>query len=35
MNIYLKGLIGKILVGYLDDITIYSKKREDHPKHLK
>jgi len=35
-EIYLdfKGLIGESVVVYLNDVTIYSKKREDHPKHL-
>jgi hypothetical protein len=35
MDIAFKGLIGQSMVVYLDDVTIYSKKREDHPKHLK
>jgi hypothetical protein len=35
MDIYFKGLIGQSVVVYLDDVTVYSKKREDHPKHLK
>jgi hypothetical protein len=35
MDISFKGLIGQSMVVYLDDITVYSKKREDHPKHLR
>jgi hypothetical protein len=35
MDIYFKGLISQSMVVYLDDITVYSKKREYHPKHLK
>jgi hypothetical protein len=35
MDIAFKGLISKSVVVYLDDITIYLKKREDHPRHLK
>jgi len=35
MDISFKVLIGQSVVLYLDDITIYSKKREDHPRHLK
>jgi hypothetical protein len=35
MDITFKGLIGQSVVVYLDDVTVYSKKREDHPKHLK
>ena len=29
------GLIGRIVVVYLDDVTIFSKKREGHAFHLK
>jgi hypothetical protein len=35
MDIYFKGLIDHSMVIYLDDVTIYSKQRSDHPKHLK
>ena len=35
MDISLRGLINKSVVVYLDDITIYSKKWEDHVPHLK
>jgi hypothetical protein len=35
MDIYFKGLIGQSVVVYLDDVTVYSKKWEDHLKHLK
>jgi hypothetical protein len=35
MDIAFKGLIGHSVVIYLDDVTIYSKQRVDHPKHLK
>ena len=35
MYIAFKGLINKSMVVYLDGITIYSKKREDHVPHLK
>jgi hypothetical protein len=35
MDIDFKGLIGHSMVIYLDDVTIYSKQRDDHPKHLK
>jgi hypothetical protein len=31
MDISFKGLIGQIVVVYLDDVTVYSKKWEDHP----
>jgi hypothetical protein len=35
MDIAFKGLIGQSVVIYLDDVTVYSKKRVDHPHHLK
>jgi hypothetical protein len=35
MDISFKGLIGQSVVVYLDDVTVYSKERGDHPKHLK
>ena len=35
MDIAFIGLINKSMVVYLDDITVYSKKREDHVPHLK
>jgi hypothetical protein len=35
MDIAFKGLISQSMVVYLDDVTVYSKKKEDHPKHLK
>jgi len=35
MEIYFKGLSGQSMVFYLDDVTNYSKKIEDQPKHLK
>lgn len=35
MDITLKGLINKSMVVYLDDITIYSKNRDDHILHLR
>jgi len=35
MDITFKGLINKTVVIYLDDITVYSKKRGDHLKDLK
>lgn len=30
-----EGLIGKIIVSYLDDLTVFSKEREDHVNHLR
>ena len=35
MDIYLCGLIGHSVVVYLDDVMIFSKKREEHAFHLK
>ena len=35
MDIAFHGLIGHSVVVYLDDVTIFSKKREDHMFHLK
>ena len=35
MDIAFKGLIDKSVVVYLDDITVYSKNREEHVPHLK
>jgi hypothetical protein len=35
MDIVFKGMIGHIVVIYLDDVTVYSKKRVDHLQHLK
>ena len=35
MDIAFKGLVNKSVVIYLDDITVYSKKRSDHLKDLK
>ena len=35
MDIAFRGLINKSIVVYLNDITIYSKNREDHVPHLK
>ena len=35
MDIAFRGLINKSIVVYLDDITVYSKKEEDHVPHLK
>jgi hypothetical protein len=35
MDISFKGLIGQRMVVYLDDVIIYSKKRANHPHHLK
>eukprot|EP00253_Pinus_taeda_P015481 PITA_15481 len=35
MDITFKGLVNKSVVIYLDDITVYSKKRRDHLKDLK
>ena len=35
MDIAFRGLIGKFVVIYLDDITIFSKNRADHLTHLR
>ena len=35
MDIAFRSLIGRSAVVYLDDITIFSKKREEHTSHLK
>ena len=35
MDIAFRGLINKSIVLYLDDITVYSKIREEHIPHLK
>ena len=35
MNIVFKCLIGQFVVIYLDDITVFSKNRADHPTHLR
>ena len=35
MDIAFRGLIGHSVVVYLDDVTVFSKKREDHLFHLK
>ena len=35
MDIAFKGLLNKSVVVYLDDITVYSKIREEHIPHLK
>ena len=35
MDIAFRGLIDHYVVVYLDDVTIFSKKREDHTFHLK
>ena len=35
MDIAFRGLLNKYVVVYLDDITIYSKIREEHIPHLK
>jgi hypothetical protein len=35
MDITFKGLISQSVVVYLDDVIVYSKKREDRLKHLK
>ena len=35
MDIAFRGLIGRSVVVYLDDVTIFSKKREEHAFHLK
>ena len=35
MDIAFRGLIGKFVVIYLDDITVFSKNRADHLTHLR
>jgi hypothetical protein len=35
MDIAFRGLLGECVVVYLDDVTIFSKNREDHISHLK
>jgi hypothetical protein len=35
MDIDFKGLIGQSVVVYIDDVMVYSKKRTNHPHHLK
>ena len=35
MDIAFRGLIGRSIVVYLDDVTIFLKKREEHAFHLK
>ena len=35
MDIDLQGLIRHSVVVYLDDVTVFSKKREEHSSHLK
>ena len=35
MDITFRGLSGHYVVMYLDDVTIFSKRREDHVFHLK
>jgi hypothetical protein len=34
MDVVFQGLINKCVVVYLDDVTMYSKNREDHIQHL-
>jgi hypothetical protein len=34
MDVTFRGLINKCVVVYLDDVTMYSKSREDHIQHL-
>jgi len=34
MDVAFRGLINKFVVVYLDDVTVYSKNREDHIQHL-
>jgi hypothetical protein len=34
MDVAFRGLINKCVVVYLDDVTIYSKNKEDHIQHL-
>ena len=35
MDIAFRGLINDSVVVYLDDVTVYSRKREDHVSHLR
>ena len=35
IDIVFRGIIGHSVVVYLDDVTIFSKKREEHAFHLK
>ena len=35
MDIYFHGFIGHIMAVYLDDVTVFSKRREEHIFHLK
>ena len=35
MDIDFRGLISRSVVVYLDDVTFFSKKREEHTSHLK
>jgi hypothetical protein len=34
MDVVFQGLIGKCVVVYLDDVTVYLKNREEHIQHL-
>ena len=34
MDVEFRGLISKCVVVYLDDVTVYSKNREEHIQHL-
>jgi hypothetical protein len=34
MDVAFRGLINRCVVVYLDDVTVYSKNREDHIRHL-
>ncbi|KAH9323815.1 hypothetical protein KI387_018454 [Taxus chinensis] len=34
MDLAFKGMMGKVIVVYLDDLTVYSKQRNDHCDHL-
>jgi hypothetical protein len=34
MDVAFRGLINKCVVVYLDDVNVYSKRREDHIQHL-
>ena len=35
MDIAFRGLLGRSIVVYLDDVTVFSKKREEHIVHLR